>query len=316
MIEFRPFRNPDPPALVELWNASLAGPRTVPLKTATLLEYFTLAKVYFDRRGLILATAAGKPVGFVHAGFASAPGGKELDRAAGVVCALGVLPSYRRQGIGSRLLTNAEDYLRGQGATSVTFGSQAPANPFLFGLHGGCTSAGVLSGDETSATLAVRHGYASGRRVGLFQRSLTRLTSPADARFAALRGQYDIIAGAIRRAGWWRECVLGPVEAVEYRLQDKRTGAVGARTVLWDMDTFCMHWGESCVGLIEMTVDAGLRRRGLGKYLLTNVLRHLRERSFHQFEAWADLDDGPSVGLLEGLEFTQVDTGTAYVKGA
>ena len=35
MIEYRPFRNPDPTALVELWNASLPGPRTIPLRTAT-----------------------------------------------------------------------------------------------------------------------------------------------------------------------------------------------------------------------------------------------------------------------------------------
>jgi ribosomal protein S18 acetylase RimI-like enzyme len=314
VIEYRPFRNPDPPALVELWNASLPGPRTIPLRTATLLEYFTFAKTYFDYDGLILATAGGKPVGFVHAGFGPSDDGIGLDRSTGVVCALGVLPSYRRQGIGSRLLALAEEYLRRKGAAAIRFGSQAPANPFLFGLHGGCTNAGVLSGESAAAGFLARRGYVVGRRVGLFQRSLTRLTAPNDPRFTSLRMQYDIIAGAMRRAGWWRECVLGPVEAVEYRLQAKFTGAVVARAVLWDMDTFCMHWGVSCVGLYEMSVEPGMRRGGLGKYLLINVLRHLRERSFHQFEAPADLADAAAVGLLTGLEFGQVETGTVYKK--
>ena len=74
---------------------------------------------------------------------------------------------------------------------------------------------GFLSGDEAAGAFLVKRGYRAGRRVGLFQRSLARLTTPADPRFVAMRGQYDIIAGAMRRPGWWLECVLGPVEAVE-----------------------------------------------------------------------------------------------------
>lgn len=315
MIEFRPFRNSDPPALVDLWNACLAGHRTVPLRTATLLEYFTFAKTYFDYPGLILALDEGSPVGFVHTGFGPALGGVGLDRSLGVICALGVAPTHRRQGIGSRLLTSAEDYLRKAGARSVQFGSQAPINPFLFGLHGGCTSVGILSSEEPLATpFLKRHGYTFYRRLGLFQRSLARLAAPPDPRFLTLRSQYDIIAGPFRRAGWWRECVLGPVEAVEYRLQDKQTSAVAGRITLWDMDTFCMHWGESCVGMMDLFVDPTLRRRGMGRFLLLNVLRHLRDRSFQMFEGWADLAEPAGVGLLVGLEFAQCETGTSYRK--
>lgn len=315
MIEYRPFRNADPPALAELWNTTLAGPRSVLVRGTTLLEYFTFAKVYFDPAGLILALDGEDPVGFVHAGFGPDAAGSSLDRTTGVVCALGVLPSCRRKGVGSGLLAAAEAYLRSHGVASIVVGGQAPANPFLFGLYGGCNSPGVLSGEEAAAPFLARHGYSPLRRYGVFQRALARVPAATDPRFTRLRGQYDILAGPLRRAGWWRECVLGPVEAVEYRLQDKQTGVMAARTVLWDMDTFGTYWGESCVGQFEMTVEPALRRQGLAKYLLLGVLQHLRERSFHRFEALADLDDAAGVGLLTGLGFQHVDTGTSYGKG-
>src|SRR3954462_6709967 len=103
VIQYRTFRNPDPPLLAEVWNASLAGPRTVsvPPRTNALLEHFLLSKPYFDPRGMFFALADGRPVGFAQAGFGSTPEGAGLDTAAGVLCALGVAPAYRRQGVGS-----------------------------------------------------------------------------------------------------------------------------------------------------------------------------------------------------------------------
>lgn len=314
MIQYRPFRNPDPPALVQLWNTGLAGRRTIPVRTATLLEYFTFAKPYFDPAGLILALDDGKPVGFVHAAFAPNADLTALWPSAGVISALAVLPSYRRRGIGTQLLAQAEAYLRARDAQQVVAGPQAPDSPFTFGLYGGCNSPGFLASDELAQPFFEKHGYALQRRCGVFQRSLTRLTVPPDPRFVVLRQHFDIIAGPFKRAGWWRECVLGPVEAVEYRLQHKSTGYCPARVVLWDMDTFCLHWGESCVGLVEMEVAPPSRRQGMAKYLLVSILRHLRERSFHLFEAQADLDNEAGLGLLQLLEFQQVDVGHSLVK--
>ena len=57
VIEYRTFRNTDPPLVAEAWVTCLAGPRTVsiPVKSTTLLEYFVFAKLYFDPAGLCLA---------------------------------------------------------------------------------------------------------------------------------------------------------------------------------------------------------------------------------------------------------------------
>ena len=69
MIDYRTFRNTDPPALVDLWNDSFTGRGAAYLRGTVLLEYFSFAKPYFDPQGLIIASADNHVVGFVHAGF-------------------------------------------------------------------------------------------------------------------------------------------------------------------------------------------------------------------------------------------------------
>jgi ribosomal protein S18 acetylase RimI-like enzyme len=280
-----------------------------------LLEYFTMAKPYFDPAGLIFALEEGRPVGFVHAGFGPGPADAyRPDPSAGVVCALGVIPSHRRRGVGGELLRRAEEYLRAKGAREVLAGPARPANPFTFGLYGGSDSAGFLASDGAARAFLERKGYAVVRSVGVFQRALQRAFMPSDARFIGLQPRYEIVGAPHSKAGWYRECVLGPIEAVEYRLRDKPSGEVTARVVLWDMATFGFGWGETAVGLLDLDVAPEHRRQGMAKFLLSHVLAHLHQQTFDRFEACIDLDNAAAVGLLRGLLFDQVDTGHCYRK--
>lgn len=315
MIEYRPFRNPDPPLLADVWNASLAGSRTVLIQphSTGLLEYFTMAKPYFDPAGLIFAIDEGRPVGFVHAGFGpGAPGSYWPDTSTGVICALGVIPSHRRQGVGGELLRRAEKYLRSRGATEILAGPCRPVNPFTFGLYGGSDSAGFLASDGLARPFFEHKGYAVTQTIGVFQRALQRAFMPSDPRFLGLQPCYEIVGAPYSRAGFYRECVLGPIEAVEYRLREKQSGEVAARVILWDMATFGFAWGETAVGLIDLDVTPELRRQGMAKFLLAHVLAHLHQQTFDRFEACVDLNDAAAVSLLRGLLFDQVETGHCY----
>jgi ribosomal protein S18 acetylase RimI-like enzyme len=312
VIHYRTFLNPDPPLLAAVWNASVIGRRALPIQAATLLEYFTFAKPYFDPQGMIFALADGKPAGVVHAGFGPNSADTALDTSVGMVCMLGVVPAYRRQGIGSQLLRRAEEYLRSRGAREIRFGSMAPQNPYLFGLYGGCNSPGVLASEAMAGLFLERRGYQVARSCGILQKAMDRLFVPNDPRFHAHVQRYDIVVAPFNRAGWWRECVLGPIEAFEYRLQEKNKTQQLARAVLWDMGTFAPLWGESTVGMIELEVAPNLRRQGLARYLLTQILRHLRQHPIKQFETQADLANEAFVGLLRGLGFAQVETGHCY----
>jgi ribosomal protein S18 acetylase RimI-like enzyme len=316
VIHYRPFRNTDPPLVVEVWNASLTGQRTVPLANTTILEYFTLAKPFFDPAGMIFALEDDKPVGVVHAGFAANAAGTALDLSVGVICLLAVIPSHRDQGIGSELLRRIEEYLKSKGAKEILVGPYAPDNPFLFGLYGGCNSPGVLAREPLAGPFLEKRGYQAARSCGLFQRELDRLYLPNDPRTQTIRQSFDIVAMPYGHAGWWRECVLGPIEAVVYQLQEKPGQHAIGQAILWDMDPFSQMWGETCVGLIDIEVVPGFRRQGLGRYLLSQVLRHLRQQTFHLFEARADLGNEPLLNLLRSMGFQQVETGRCYRRTA
>jgi GNAT superfamily N-acetyltransferase len=159
VLHYRTFRNTDPPRLVELWNQIFVGTGAVQLSGTSLLEFHVLAKPYFDPTGLLLALDDDQPVGFAHAGFGPNAEETALSTQTGITCLLGVIPVYRRSGIGTELLHRSEAYLRAKGARELYAGPSPHRNPFYLGLYGGSNSAGVLASDTAAGPFLLHHGY-------------------------------------------------------------------------------------------------------------------------------------------------------------
>jgi ribosomal protein S18 acetylase RimI-like enzyme len=312
VIEYRTFRNGDPPALVELWNECFTGRGAAPMRGTTYLEYFTLAKPYFDPAGLLLAFDGGRAVGFAHVGFGPTPAGDAVDRRTGVVCALGVRPGDRRRGVGTELLRRCEDYLRAAGAAELHAGPLAPLNPFTFGLYGGSTSAGFLDSDADARAFLERRGYRPYATRLVLHRALDAPPGVADGRFPAYRPRFEIHAGPRHKLTWWEEGVIGPVELHEFKLVEKGENRAVARASLWEMETYNARWNQHAVGLVELETAPEFRRRGLAKFLLAQLMLHLHEQFFTLLEAHAPEGDAALSGLFEKLGFRQVDTGRAF----
>lgn len=314
MIHYRNFRNGDPPGLVEVWNEAFIGRGAVRLPNSTWLEYFLLAKPYFDPQSLIVALADKQIVGFVCTGFGPNETETALDPNNGVVCLLGVAPSYRGQGIGSELLHRAETYLRTKGSNEVFAGPMFPLNPYTFGLYGGSYSPGFLDSDLLARPFFEPKGYVAESSCLVFQHSLPIARAVADGRFAAHRLRYEIHASPFQGTTWWQECILGPVELHEYRLQDKLTGRTAARALLWEMEPYTPRWNEHAIGVTDIVVPAEMRRQGLAKFLLAQILRYFQDQFFSIVEMQVQAENTAGINLLRGLGFEQVDAGHIYRK--
>lgn len=314
MIHYRTFRNGDPPDLVLLWNTCFPNRGAAYLPGSTFLEYFLLAKPYFDPAGLILATADNRPVGFACMGFGPADAFGAVDTSVGILCALGVAPSHRKQGIGSELLRRAEEYLRARGAQTLHAGPWPGLNPFTFAIYGGAQSCGFLASDALAPAFLERHGYRPTGARRILQRSLEQPINVPDGRFPGYRPRYEIHAGPRHGLGWYEEAVIGPVELHEYQLVDKGAGKTVARAWLWEMETYRQRWNEHAVGLTAVEVVAEQRKQGLAKFLLAQLMRHLQDQFFTLMEAHLAADDAAGDGLLRGLGFQQVDTGRTYTR--
>lgn len=316
-ILYRTFRNFDPPGLVRVWNDALGGRGTIPLRSPAPFDYFVLSKGYFDPQGLQVAVEDGVIVGWALAGFGPNPAHSDLDRTTGVLCVLGVAPSHRKKGIGAALLARSEDYLRRQGAKMLLAGPMAPLNPFTFGIYGGSNSPGFLESSETLGPFLLRHGYAVSNTMQVLQRHLDRPFNIIDGRFPALRKRFDVKSVPRKGAGrWYDECVHGPLEFISFRVEEKGSGRVVGHARIWEMEPFSLHWNESAVGVVDVFIDESVRRQGVGRLLIGNVLRFLHDQYFTMVEAQVPADNDPAVALYRGLGFQQIDTGHRYRRQA
>src|SRR5690606_18937290 len=149
-IELRPFRNSDPPAIVEIWRSQPPQRGLMQPLTIANLESLVLSKPYFDAAGLIVACEAGRPVAFVHAGFGANGDETDLDHRLGTIYVLQARPAHRQTDTPARLLAAAEEYLTSRGSQVLYAGGIRPLNAFYLGLYGGSELPGVLTSDHVA----------------------------------------------------------------------------------------------------------------------------------------------------------------------
>jgi ribosomal protein S18 acetylase RimI-like enzyme len=315
VVEFRAFQNDDPPALVDIWNAAFPGRGAAILRHSSPLERYAFSKPYFDRTGLIVAVEDQVRVGFVHAGFGANPTETGISFSAGVTCVLGVRPSHRGRGVGTELLRRSEQYLLARGANALYAGATHPLNPFYFGLYGGSEQPGFLESDSAAAAFFQARGYSPSAKTLALQKRLDRPANVVDGRFPGLRRRFQVeVLASVQGLSWWHECVLGPVEPVEFRLQETASGQLAGRVRIWEMEGLSWRWGAPSVGLVDLFVHEPFRRQGLAKLLLANVLQYLQDQYFAIVEVQVGEINQPVVALFRGLGFEPVDAGTSYQK--
>jgi ribosomal protein S18 acetylase RimI-like enzyme len=313
VIQYRCFRNNDPPGLVEVWNDALTGRGSVRLRTSSPLERFTFSKLFFDPHGLIVAEDDGRCVGFVHAGFGANADGSALDRQAGVTCMLAVHSSYRGRGIGTQLLRRSEAYLRSQGAQRLFAGPLAPSNPFYLGLYGGSELPGFLATDLEAEPFFTKHGYQVCRIVRVVQRRVDVPVKGFDARFVSHRQRFELLEDFASRLGsWWQYCLFNGAEPRVFLLADRQTGERAARATVWEMDGFTSRWNAPAIGVVDWQVRPDLQRQGIGKFLLALLLRKAQEELLEVMELHLPSDNEPAWKVCQALGYEQVDLGRCY----
>jgi GNAT superfamily N-acetyltransferase len=298
-----------------VWNAACTGRGSVQLRHSSPLEHYVFAKPYFEPAGLIVAMDGATTVGFAHAGFGPNAERSGLSTDKGVTCLVGVIPSHRRRGIGSELLRRCEDYLRQRGTTELYAGGMAPMNPFYLGIYGGGNSPGFLLSDAAAEPFLARHGYRTHESCQVFHCKLNHSYNVVDARFSNMRNRFDIRAQARGRpTSWWQAAILGPLEMLEFSVEEKTTHEVLGRVSVWEMEGFSHRWNESALGLVDAEVREDMRKQGLGKYLFSQALRYLRDQYFTLAELQIPERSEAGRKLCQSLGFKQVDTGRIYRK--
>ena len=314
MIEYRHYRNSDPPLSLTLWKQSglaRGGATGIP---HDLLDQLLFAQPYFDRRGLILACEDDRLVGMVHAGFGCNDHHTDLNPLDGVICQLLVHPERRRQGIGRALMDRAIQYLQEQGSTTIHAGPGPGRDPFYCGLYGGSESAGFLATDEDAAVFLASCGFEATERFAIYQRPLELEAGEAvDFRSVQWKRQVRIEISAQNNDGdWWWNNRFGRLDYVRFRLLQKENDEVLASLTLIGLDQFVPKWNSRAIGLADIHVAETRRRQGLGRLLITETLRRLKQETVSLVESHAIESDVALTGLLTSCGFQRIDAGTQY----
>ena len=316
VLRFRPFRNGDPPALVELWNRGLPERGVVAPLNVHEFDALIMGKLGFDAAGLIVAERDGRVVGFAHAGFGPLePRGPShrLDTTLGAVGMLITEPDRDDPELELGLLRAAEGFLRDRGAQVIYAGGQYPVNPFYWGLYGGSEFSGILGAHGRWLRAAERAGYEVAATTVLFEADLAQ-PDPRDPKGAVLKrlSRLEVAEDALP-AGWWEALAIGLFRPTTFRLFDKADDVVVARATAWDIAAgFAIGDGRSRTGLIDLEVDPAHRRKGYGRFLVAEILRHARTQLADLVCVQTAATNAPALALYESLGFARVDTATLY----
>jgi ribosomal protein S18 acetylase RimI-like enzyme len=315
VTHFRPFRNADPPALATLWNRG--APSSAVARPLTVHEFDAqvVGGPCFEAAGLTVAERDGRPVGFTHAGF-----GPEvlegrplvLSHAIGTVGMLVVEPGPEDPELERGLLAAAERYLRDRGATVIYAGGQYPLNPFYWGVYGGSEWAGILGPDAAFLRAVAARGYEPVSTTMLLEADLSQ-PEARDPRAVLIKRQTSLEAteDALPRA-WWDTLALSEFRPTAYRLLSRADGTELARATCWDMSWFGRTDGRSRVGLIDLEVHPGHRRKGYGRYLVNEILRQARALETAVAAVQTRTTNTAALALYESVGFRPVETATLF----
>lgn len=316
MIHFRTFRNPDPPALVKLWNQSAPEISCARPLRVHELDVHAFGSVFFDREGLIIAEREGRAVGYVHAGFgADEPLAVHPFAAAtdlGVVAMLAVEPGPDASEVAEGLIVEAERYLRSRGAKVLYGGGQHPINPFYWGLYGGAEASGVPSSHTLFSSALSVLGYEPVSTTVHLHYDLDQ-EETRDPRAPLLRRQavVDFDEDPVP-ADWWENVALTDFRLSHVRLDSRTSGAEIARARTWDMSWFGREDGHARIGVFGVEVAPDHRGRGYGRFLIAEILRHAREHGFRLAEVQTLADNEPALALYRSLGFEPVEQSTVF----
>lgn len=313
VVEYRSFRNGDPPRLVRLWQECRLGRGGAQGFTPDTLELINFSQPYFDPDGLIVACEEGDLIGMVHAGFGCDESGSRLSRDIGVIAAVMVRPDRRRRGVGRELMRRAENYLRTHGAVELQAGQSRGRDPFYFGLYGGARPSGFLLTDPDAEPFLQALDYEPVQRVGVYQRNIQETTDPVHFRLIAIRRATTLnICDQPSDPTWWWYTRLGRIDSLRFQLWPKKGGPPIAGVTVVGLDAYVASWNARCIGIVDMFVRESERGKGYGRALLIEVVRHMRQELIAVAETHVPETNEHAVKAVTGAGFQRIDTGVVY----
>lgn len=315
MLQYRAFRNVDPPTLVSIWRSRSGQPALRQPVTVDLLEQLVFGKIYFGDTGLFLAFDDDRPVGFAHAAFGPNEARNGMSTETGIICMVVVRPDCAEAEVAAGLLETCETYLRQRGASVVYGGAVSRISPFYLGLYGDGNLPGVLDTDTVPRHLYESSGYQPIERTLVFARDLWDYRPPVDRSQVQFRRRMIVeVTHDPKPETWWEACTVGDFEVSRFDLIPRGGNSPLARLTVRDSEPTGFFQSGQAVDLMDVHVHQDHRRQGLATYLLRESFRQLTRQSVGRVTGQLAEKNEVGIGLYKKLGLEQVEQATVFQK--
>jgi ribosomal protein S18 acetylase RimI-like enzyme len=210
------------------------------------------------------------------------------------------------------LVREAERYLKQRGAKVIYAGGLFPLNPFYWGIYGGSEGCGVLSSQQQLRGALAARGYQAAFSAVLLEADLS-VPEPRDPRTVLIRRQTEVeFQDDALPANWWQCLALGDFQLMTIRLVSRSDRSPLGYAQVWDMSWFSRSDCHSRIGLIAMEVLPAHRRKGYGRFLLSELFRRARENHIELVDVQTSATNGPALALYASLGFQRVEEATCF----
>lgn len=286
----------------------MTGPNVAVPITKGEYDQFVLSRPYFEARALQVAvnTQTNTIQGFVHCGFGPDEPEKfcmSLDREMG---ALAIICGPPDTDLSSLLIQAGVSYLKTAGAKVVYAGGRFPLNPFYWGLYGGSEFAGVLDSQSHLYHALATNGFQECGGSTLLEFDLAS-PAPRHVKNAILRRECRVNLNEEKAFECqWTELALENFLPLSLELNDKLTNTPIASASLWPMSLYGRRTGQARIGLIDVNVTPGHRRKGFGRLLLSESVKHAADLSYDVMCVQTDATNTTAVSFYENSGFAKV----------
>jgi ribosomal protein S18 acetylase RimI-like enzyme len=169
-----------------------------------------------------------------------------------------------------------------------------------------------LSRHETFHRALAGRGYEPAATTVLLEADLTT-NETRDPRAVLIRRQTQVeFLDDALPVHWWQNLALGEFQLMRARLLLKPDGAEIGQALAWDMSWFGRVDGRPRIGLIDVQVAPKHRRKGFGRYLVSDILRRARENMVTRVAVQTASTNQPALALYASLGFQPIEEATFY----
>jgi hypothetical protein len=313
----RSYLNTDSPALSTLWSEHHSIFGSTSCCPVSVWDQCVLSKPFFRNDSLALAIDARKtPVGFVHFGFGSNPGGNRISDAQGIIHKICVTNLPGEEAIGELLMSYAMQSLRSQGATSCMALGTTERNAFYLGVADCDNLMGVLARDVRTQRWLTQAGFQATRPTECWQLDLSSFRPPMDRTQIGIRRTCTVGRLIDEEAGnsWWLSSVLGHCEQTRFNLVLRSPPRVENEILFWYPDPTIAGVDSSIVRLWMPNVPETEEARERFVYLMAESLRQMQLDRKQVVRAFASADQQATVTLFQRLGFRSIEHGMVFAK--